>query len=617
MGEPAATLSMAAAHEVLDAVHLQPTIVRITQAARQLMPHARALAGVSLRCACTASFTLDPIKPALELQALRAGMALETHIAPYGQFDRELIDPGSGLARFNPDIVLLAVRLADVCPAIYESFNSLSAGEAEGLLDDWLVRLESALRTFREHNIAHVLMTNYDLPASLALGIADRAATSSQEALIRTANARLLQMAGSLPNVHVLDYDGLVARYGRANWCDHRMAMYARIPIAAAHYWSFAGFIVRHLRPLYGLTKKVLVLDADNTLWGGVLGDVGLDGIALGPDYPGNAFVAFQRRVLDLYRRGIVLCIASKNEQGTVEEALQKHPNMVLRPEHFAAMRVNWQPKPQNLQSMAADLNLGIDSFVFVDDSDVECELMRQTLPQVMTVALPKEPAGYAAIIESLDCFDQWKISAEDRQRGELYRAEIGRKELQAATVDMPTFYRQLQMKVTLKVNDTAQVSRASQMTNRTNQFNMHTVRYSEDDIRRFMADSNAEVVTLALSDRFGDNGVVGLAVIRKGASEWVLHQFLMSCRILGRTVEQALVKWIAARARKSGAEQLVGEFSPTAKNKPFSGFYESCGFARGTAEGKIERMVMPLATADTDIPDWIELNAVAGSENC
>ncbi len=585
-----------------------PTLVNINTAARKLALIASSLAAVQKRLACVSSFTIDFLKTPLELQALRAGLHLQIHVAPYGQIDQELINPQSGVASFNPDVVLIAVRLRDVCPAIYDAFNSLSPDDARAMLDDWLARFRSALMSFRQHSQAHLLILNYETPVAPALGIADRAAANSQSQLIRTANESLDAIAAAVANAHVLDYDALIAAHGRATWEDRRMALYGRIPVAAEHYWPFAGFIVRYLRPMYGLTKKVLVLDADNTLWGGVIGDVGVDGIALGPDYPGSAFVAFQKRVLDLYHRGIVLCIASKNQPGIVEEALKTHPNMVLREKHFAAMRVNWNPKPQNLQEMAADLNLGIDSFVFLDDSDVECALMREALPQVLTVCLPKEPARYAAVVEALDCFDQFSVSAEDRARGELYRAESGRRQLQSAVVDMPTFYRQLAMKVTFGVNQSSQISRAAQMTNRTNQFNMHTIRCSEDDIRRFMTSGDHEVITLALEDRFGDSGVVGLAIVRKSPQEWVIHQLLMSCRILGRTVEQAFVNWIAGRAKSAGATRLVGQFVPTPKNKPFAGFYKSCGFAVDSAGNAPDQWILSLPNVDTTIPDWIAI---------
>ena len=606
---PTPQLDQTQAVALLDEIHAAPTLVRMMQGGRQLAALRAALGRVSIRIGCLSSFTFEPIKPALELQALRAGLALDTYVGPYGQFEQALIDPSSALLASKPDVLLLAIRLQDVCPALYDSFCGLSRDDIEKLLDDWFERLTTALRAFAQQSSAYVLMQNYDYPASAALGIADSAAECSQRATITTANERLTTLAASLQNVHVMDYDALVAKHGRAQWSDARTALFARIPIASEHYWPLAGLYVRHLRPLFGLAKKVLVLDADHTLWGGVVGDVGLDGIALGHDFPGNAFVLFQKRILDLYNRGVVLAIASKNEPGSVEEVLEKHPEMVLRAEHFAAMRINWEPKPENVRKMAADLNLGLDSFVFVDDSPVECELMRTSLPQVMTVQLPADPAAYPGLIESLDCFDQPKVSAEDRRRGALYKAEAGRRAFQEEVVDLPTFYRRLEMRMTLYVDHAAHVARASQMTNRTNQFNMHTIRCTEDDVRRFMSSDEHEAITLALEDRFGDNGVVGLAVLHKGDDAWSAHLFLMSCRVLGRTVEQTFMRWIAARARAAGAKQLVGEFVPTAKNKPFAGFFEGCGFRRSEPKDDIQLWTLDLADADTKIPDWMTVD--------
>lgn len=602
------SMSASQAAALLAEVDAHPTIVNISNAARALGGRAGQIASVRLRLACLSSFTFEPLKAALVLQGLRAGFAIEPFVAPFGQFDRELIDPASSLTAFNPDAVLVAIRLPDVAAALFDSFTSLSSVQAEAIIHDWLARLRSALLTFRQRSQAQLLIQNYDLPAYPALGIADRSAPNSQTALIRRANDALATMAAEIPNAYLMDYDALVAQEGRRNWADPRMVLHARILVAPANYWRLAGFYVRHLRPLYGLTKKVLVLDADNTLWGGVVGDVGLGGIALGPDYPGNAYVALQRRVLDLHRRGIVLCLASKNEPGSVEEVLEKHPAMVLRKEHFSAMRVNWQAKHENIQAMARDLNLGLESFVFVDDSPVECDLMRSAIPQMTTICLQKEPAEFPGVVESLDCFDQWRISTEDRQRGVMYRAEAGRRELQAEAVDMPTFYRRLQMQMMLSIDDPSDIARAAQMASRTNQFNMHTLRYSEDDIRRFVAAEDHHVITLALTDRFGDNGIVGLAVVRKGTQQWMIHVLLMSCRILGRTVEQCFLKWIAAQAKEAGAKRLAGEFVPTPKNKPFAEFYPSCGFVAEPPEGDVQRWLLRLADADTTIPDWMTI---------
>lgn len=588
----------------------RPTLANIGMAARKIAPLAGSLSSVNKRLACVSSFTFDFLKAPLELQALRSGLELQVHVAPFGRFDQELIDPLSGTMTFAPDVMLIAIRLKDVCPAIYESFNSLASGVGPSLLEDWLSRFKSAILSFRQHSAARLLILNYECPAALSLGIADQGAADSQTRLIRQANESLHGIAESAGNAHVLDYDALIASHGRLKWEDRRMALYGRIPVSPANYWPFAGFIIRHLRPLFGLTKKVLVLDADNTLWGGVIGDVGADGIALGPDYPGSAFVAFQKRVLELYHRGVILCIASKNEPGAVEEALRNHPNMVLRENHFAATRVNWNAKPKSIQELATDLNLGIDSFVFIDDSDVECALMREALPQVLSICLPKEPALYSAVMDELDCFDQFTISAEDRKRSEHYRADAGRKQLQSAALDMPTFYRQLEMRVAFGVNESAQIPRVAQMTQRTNQFNMHTIRCSEDDIRSLMTDGSHEVITLSLKDRFSDSGVVGVAIVLKADGRWSLHQLLMSCRVLGRTVEHAFVKWIAHRAKLAGATELVGELAHTPKNRPFSGFYADCGFSRIASKQSPEQWILKLTDADTTIPDWIQIQS-------
>lgn len=597
--------------EVSDA----PTLVKIGQAVRSLRPLATTQPLVPVRLACLGSFTMNSLADALFLAGMGAGMNIDSYIAPYGQFDRELIDPSSGLSASNPTVVLLAVRLPDVCSALYDDFASLNEGTANRLVDDWIVRLASAIRTFRARSAAPILMLDYESPIVPALGAADRTATPSQVAVIARANDELRRVASEVPNVRVMEYDALIARHGRRTWADARLAAYARIPIAAINYFAFARFVVSHLRPLLGLSKKVLVLDADHTLWGGVIGDVGSAGIALGPDYPGNCFVAFQKRILDLHRRGVVLCLASKNEESVVLDVLRNHPSMVLREQHFAALRVNWDPKPGNVAQMARDLNLGLDSFVFLDDSPVECQMMRQALPDVLSICLPKEPAELSGVIDSLDCFEQFSISEEDRQRGAMYRAESGRRTLEAEAVDLPTFYRRLEMVMTVSVDNPMDAHRAAQMAARTNQFNMNTVRHSEDDIRRFIASERHHVITLALADRFGDNGVVGLAIVEKIPGEWALNTLLMSCRVLGRTVEQGFIKWIAARAGSCGAERLTGLFAPTTKNKPFAPFYGSCGFERqaGTTP---ERWTLTLRTADTNVPDWLRIVVTEGAAN-
>ena len=276
----------------------QPTILNIARTLQRLQPRQTDLTRLTLKVACVGSFTFDPLLPALQLQGIRAGIAIEPYVSPFGQFEQALIDPTSGLASFEPDVVLLALRLQDVCPALHEGFNSLARENVDRLVEDWLGRLESGLRSFRSRSAARVLVQNYDLPAVSADGVLDPAFASSQSAAIVKANRALVRLAASIENTHVMNYDALVARHGRRNWIDPRTAFYARVPVAAEHYWRVGGFYVQHIRPLLGLSRKVLVLDADNTLWGGVVGDVGLNHIDLGHDFPGYELIAIPERLV-------------------------------------------------------------------------------------------------------------------------------------------------------------------------------------------------------------------------------------------------------------------------------------------------------------------------------
>lgn len=592
----------------LSEIDRNPTMVAIANAARIWLPTARESSAIRLRVACIASYTVEPIRPSLQLQALRAGIALELLVPPFRQGLRALIDPHSELAEFSPDFVIVALRPADDCPPLFDSYNSLSPKEAMGMADDWLNSLGAALAAFRARQKACILIQNCEQPSWLAQGISDGASSHSQLAVVDRINARLFEMAGEIGNAYVMDYDSLVATHGRRNWTDPRLALVARMPIAPAYHWAFAGFLIRHIRPLVGLSKKVLVVDADNTLWGGVIGDVGIEGIALGPDFPGNAFVLFQKRLLDLHHRGIVLCIASKNEPGIVEEAIARHPNMVLRTQHFASIKANWSDKPGNLRKIAEELNLGLDSFVFMDDSPVECALMREALPAVMTVPLGEDAAHHAATLEGLDCFEQWTITEEDRQRGALYAAEAGRRSAAAAAVDMPSFYRQLDMRLSISMDDAMQVSRIAQLTQRTNQFNMNAIRCTDADIRRYRESPDYHVLAARLVDRFGDNGIIGAALVERSGEEWRLPVFLMSCRVLGRTVEQCFLKWIGALARDAGAARLIAWFKPTVKNQPFAGFYQDSGMRQADNDKDVQRWIWDLDRADLAMPDWMTL---------
>ncbi len=593
-----------------------PTTVEIARAIKTLSNLDAADSGIkTIRLAIASSFTFEPLVKNLTVRGYADGFRLETYVSPFGQYVQELMSPASGIAAFKPDAVVLAVRLQDACTLIYENFNALDEAAVQSICNEWINTFRQAVKSFRKQSQASILCVNYELPAYPALGLADCNTVPSQIRTIASLNRTLNEIAAETGNMHIIDVDRFTACVGRSRIVDPKLWFWGRIPIASEHQWAYVGEITRMLRATTGKARKVLALDCDNTIWGGVLGDVGKDGIALGHDYPGNAFVALQKRALDLYHRGVVLVVASKNEHTAVKDVFENHPEMVLRPEHVSCFAVNWEPKPQNLQRVANTLNLNLDSFVFVDDHPVECAMMREMLPQVLTVNLPEDPARYEQTLAQLDCFDQLAVSDEDRRRGEMYRKEAARAEFRSESDDLESFFVGLNMRVSIACNDESTLARASQLTQRTNQFNMTTVRRSESEILELMRAENTDVYTIRLNDRFGDNGIVGLAIVRKERDNAVLDTFLMSCRVLGRSVEHAFLAWIGKRMLARKATVIEGRYNETPKNKPFSRFFESWGMSHSdeTADGtqRWTYALKPSAEA-LKIPPWIEFESPA-----
>jgi FkbH-like protein len=589
-----------------------PTTLELARASKSLAALDQQAAGLkTIRLGITSSFTFDPLIRHLIVRGYVDGFRIEAKSTPYGQYMQELMNPQSGLIAGQPDVVLLAIRLQDTCPELYERFNALGSESIKALTDNWKNDFRQAVNAFRTHSNARILCCNYEQPAYPSMGLADGRSSTSQSTTITMMNHFLDELATEVGDFHVVDIDSLAARCGRDKWQDPKLLYWGRIPIAGGHHWDYVGEIVRMLRATGGKARKVLALDCDNTLWGGVLGDVGRDGIAIGHDYPGNAFVALQKRALELYHRGVVLVVASKNEGSAVLDVFENHPEMVLRPEHISYFAVNWEPKPQNLQHVAETLNLGLDSFVFLDDHPVECAMMREMAPEVRVVNLPKDPAHYERTLARLDCFDQLTVSDEDRRRGEMYRKEAARAEFRSKAGSLESFYEGLQMRMTIARNDESSVARAAQLTQRTNQFNMTTRRRTESEMLELMRSEAIEVFTVRLIDRFGDNGIVGLAVVCKKNYNAELDTYLMSCRVLGRSVETAFLAWIGRFLRESGARTLDGHFIPTIKNKPFAGFFESSGMSlKQRSDDGAELWTLDLADLEVSltIPSWIQI---------
>jgi FkbH-like protein len=576
---------------------------------------------VPYRLALLRSFTVEPVVPVLRASAFTRGIHLETFIGEFNAYAQEILDSESPLYRFHPDAVVLAVQTRDVAPDLWRNYARLDETERAAAAEATLNRFRGWVRAFRERSQAALIVHSLEVPAVPAEGILDGQAERNQTESIRHINRGLRALAREHLGVYILDYDALVARHGRETWGDERKWLTVRLPVASAHLPHLAAEWLRFLHPLTGKIAKCVAVDLDNTLWGGVIGEDGMTGIRLGQEYPGAAFQAVQQALLDLTRRGILLAICSKNNEADAMEALTSHSGMVLRPADFAATRINWNPKAQSLREIAAELNIGLDSVAFLDDNPVERQHIRDQAPEAIVIELPEDPMRFAQTIRDCPYFERLALSDEDRRRGEYYASGRERAKLEGSVTSKEDFYRSLEQVAEIAPVNAATLARVAQLTQKTNQFNLTTRRYTEPQIAGLADCPGWRVWSMRVADRYADNGLVAVAIAHLGVAvpnlegeACEIDTFLMSCRVIGRTVETALLAHLAADARAQGAQWLQGWFLPTRKNAPAMEFYRDHGFApaQQTADGVLWRL--DLGEKQVASPEWIRVTGILPS---
>lgn len=563
-----------------------------------------------VRIAIIGSSTLEYVKSYLEVACRLAGLAPAFYLGPYGQYAQDILDPGSALYTFAPDVVIVAIHGQSFFPDRYESPVDLDVPARRAAAEQVVERMASLLARLTAHTQAHVLLHTFATPQYSPLGTLDLRDELGQTAFFQLINSGIAaRVRRDFPSVHLVDEDRVYGRVGKRNVTDPRMWFLARIGIGEGVLSALTAEYMRCIKAAKGRARKCLVLDLDNTLWGGVVGEDGPTGIALGQEAPGNAFVAFQEAILSLYKRGIILAINSKNNEADAREVLEHHPDMVLRPHHFAAMRINWQDKAANLRDIAAELNIGLDSLVFMDDNPAECALVRSRLPEVLTIHLPNDPALYRATLLDLTDFDSLALTEEDRMRGQLYAQRRERQSWEAGHAgNLDDYLGELEMVVEVAPADDFAIPRVAQLIGKTNQFNLTTRRHTETAVRSFAGSDDSLVYSVRASDRFGEHGLVGAAILRANGDIWEVDTLLLSCRVLGRGVETAILSALVSAAREGGAHLLRGLFIPTAKNAPARDFYSRHGFHLAAEEDTTQMWELDVRAEDVATPAWLTL---------
>ncbi|CAJ62711.1 MULTISPECIES: HAD-IIIC family phosphatase [Frankia] len=523
--------------------------------------------------------TVNLLQTALAGQLARHGLVPRIRVADFDSYVFELGDPASALYAEQPDIVLCVLDQAAVFDEVAVPFT---VDDVERVLTEKLALWTGLVERYRASGSGVLVLNTVPLPRYWSAQLLDHPARARLGAAWRSANAQLLGLGAAAGPVTVLDLDPIVA--SGVAVVEPRFEAYARAHLSDALLAAYAREVSDLVRARGGRTRKVLAVDLDETLWGGVLGDDGVEGVEVGTGYRGEAFARFQRLVRQLQSQGVLLAAVSKNDQDTVLAALREHPGMVLREEDFVRVIANWAPKPGNLRDLARDLNVGLDSVVFVDDSQAECAAVAAELPEVSVIGLDGEPALHGERLLADGWFVTTELTVEDRARTRLYHEESARTEFLSAAGSAEEFLNRLGVSVVLERAGEADLARLSQLTLRTNQFNLTTERRSQSDVRAFAADPAARVLSIVAADRFGSNGTVGALFVRARPDGLHIENFLLSCRVFARGIEQACLGAVLRAAREAGHGAVHGEYRRTAKNGKVADLYPHYGFAVETA---------------------------------
>lgn len=567
-------------------------------------PPARAFRRVAIVGTGTLSFWAGALHPAL----YAAGIWSEVFTGDFGQYQQEIADPSSQLAKFAPEVVVIAAgREALGLPEV--------SSDADAAVADVIERFRGLWTVCQERFGATVIQCNFEIPEVEPFGRLSSALAGGRARLLQRINLQLWD-AAERANVAIFDQNEAAAEYGKRRWNEVGMWIAAKQHPAAEALPSLARRVAALVRAACGLTSKCLVLDLDGTLWGGVIGEDGLIGIRLGGDAEGEAYTAFQRYVQALRRRGIPLAVCSKNNEADAVAVFREHPETVLREDDFAVFLANWEPKPDNLRRVASMLNIGIDSLVFLDDNPVERNFIRKELPEVEVPELPDDPALYVEALHRTYLFESLTFTEEDRRRADSYRENAQRSQMATGSADVDSYLAGLGMKLELRPFDELNVPRIVQLINKTNQFNLTTRRATAAEVGQWMRSDKCYTQAMRLRDRFGDSGLTGVLVAFQEGDVVRIDNWLMSCRVLGRRIENAMLASVIAFAQRVGARALAGEYLPSAKNAQVKDLYDRLGFTRAEERGDGSAVYeLALDTSAAPATTWFEIeDATAGA---
>tara|TARA_B100001540_G_scaffold185588_1_gene163619 strand:+ start:2687 stop:4432 length:1746 start_codon:yes stop_codon:yes gene_type:complete len=534
-----------------------------------------------MKIAILSSFTLNGLSEILHVKCSELGIGYRSFVAGYNQYAQELINSKSEYYKFSPDVTFLIIDIRNLLGENFFFPYNISDNERKSLVSEKINHLENMIMNFEKNLNSKLIIANFNIPSYSPNGVLETKFDFGFHEMIEELNKSLRDISKNHNSVYVYNFNQFISKYGEKNIFDYRQFHVGDIQIALNFLPQFGYDLMSYIKPITGANRKCIVLDLDNTLWGGIIGEDGFDGIELGHSPNGKAFVDFQKELLSLWNQGIILAINSKNNFDDAMNVIKEHPNMILREKNFASIKINWNDKAENLKQIANEINIGLNSIVFFDDDKLNQERIKHEFPEVLTVELSSDPSYFSAILKDLNDFNVLQRTEDDVKRGEMYAQQRERKEFQKSISNLDDFLEQLDIQVKMKKTSEFLIPRISQLTLKTNQFNLTTKRYQEEEIRNFANNDKFIVGCAQVLDKFGDNGITGVYIINKEDKVWNIDTFLLSCRIMGRGVENGILSQILIDAKNNGIEEIRANFIPTKKNKPAENFLSDFGFEK------------------------------------
>lgn len=548
------------------------------------------------------NITVEAIEPYLRYYSYTEGIRLNCRFGGYDNVYQASVGGDDRLFAPGVSCIIILLNIDSLSVDLSRRFPCLTAEKIAEETNRICRYIDDVLTGIRQQSGALVLWAGFELPVYPATGIQDSQNANSQSAIIGELNSYLRARLQQSDAACYLDINMILSRVGSEKFYDYRYWHIGKAPYSRSALQEIAAEIIKYLRPITGRSRKCLVLDCDNTLWGGVIGEDGLASIALSSTYPGSAYYEFQQEIVNLHHRGVLIALCSKNNPEDVWSVFDQHPDMLLQRDYIATSQINWNDKAGNLRQIASDLNIGLDSLVYMDDSEFEINLVKSVLPEVKTIHAKGGCAvEFRTMLLSCGYFDTMSLSDEDKRRGAMYREDAKRRELLAGESNLEDYLVSLEMDLEIGMATDFSIPRIAQLTQKTNQFNFTTRRYTEADIKRFADADDSDVIQVELSDRFGQMGIIGVCIVKYGDSAAHIDSFMLSCRALGRGVEHVFFSQIVERVFNRSVKTLTGEYVPTRKNEQVRSFLSNNGFNNIGNSDEVYRYVISPESYEND----------------